>query len=207
MACTTYCTHTVKWYGVYKQNAHQYICVLGVRENKKKYRQQRSCYWPLSLDVLFTDARANVSRILKVVANRTTALSTTSLSLFLSPFDAKKTTTTFSWVFYIISVHIYKCIQMSSTWCKQISPLRRLIFFDLSNKQLKTPCRTGSEGPTQRELDDFRDRYPIDSRAYGVGYQELILSWIYVKRCEDCELGCCDFYTYILLIWENWDLS
>ena len=25
-----------------------------------------------------------------------------------------------------------------------------------------------TEGPTQRELDDFRDRYPIDSRAYGV---------------------------------------
>jgi len=33
--------------------------------------------------------------------------------------------------------------------------------------RLKT-SRTGSEGPTQRELDDFRDRYPIDSRAYGV---------------------------------------
>eukprot|EP00913_Durusdinium_trenchii_P024563 g23059.t2 len=29
-------------------------------------------------------------------------------------------------------------------------------------------ARSGAEGPTQRELDDFRDRYPIDSRAYGV---------------------------------------
>ena len=61
----------------------------------------------------------------------------------------------------------------------------------------QTPCRTGSEGPTQRELDDFRDRYPIDSRAYGVGYQELILSWIYVRGCEDCELGCCDLNIFI----------
>ena len=86
-----YILHTVKWYGVYTQNTHQYISVLGVREIKL-YWQQRSCYWPLSLDALFTHARANVSRILKVVANRTTALSTTSLSLSLSPFHAKKKT-------------------------------------------------------------------------------------------------------------------
>ena len=79
-----YILHTVKWYGVYTQNTHQYISVLGVREIEF-YWQQRSCYWPLSLDVLFTHARANVIRILKVVANRTTALSTTS-SLYLSLF-------------------------------------------------------------------------------------------------------------------------
>ena len=28
--------------------------------------------------------------------------------------------------------------------------------------------RRSSEGPSQRELDDFRERYPIDGRAYGV---------------------------------------
>lgn len=41
-----------------------------------------------------------------------------------------------------------------------------------SQSRSRTPLRLKTsrtdEGPTQRELDDFRDRYPIDSRAYGV---------------------------------------
>eukprot|EP00435_Cladocopium_sp_Y103_P034204 s1900_g8.t2 len=41
-----------------------------------------------------------------------------------------------------------------------------------SRSRSRTPLRLKTsrtdEGPTQRELDDFRDRYPIDSRAYGV---------------------------------------
>ena len=37
-----------------------------------------------------------------------------------------------------------------------------------SRSPLRLKTSRAVEGPTQRELDDFRDRYPIDSRAYGV---------------------------------------
>lgn len=55
--------------------------------------------------------------------------------------------------------------------------------------------RSGAEGPTQRELDDFRDRYPIDSRAYGVSWPR--------KRTQGQVLGGWWMWGLIWVVWDE----
>lgn len=161
--------------------------VLGVREIRL-YWQQRSCYWPLSLDVLFTHARA-----------QTTALSTTSLSLslYLSHLSMQRKK---HYLKLSVLYNIYSYLQMYTN----------VIYMMQTNFTSKTAEFLRSfEQATQNSMQDGVGR----SHTTGVGWlsrsisdrfsclwswvPRVDLSWIYVRRCEDCELGCCDLNIFV----------